>query len=310
MTSIRPGLAPGAAQGRGADQAAPPQQSAREERSGRRRGSAFTPEPGRPPVPGFRSIPRTRATGRSPPGRSSPPMCPVDNHQDRPTDDQAERRRYGTVAAARADVTFCSAPACRLTIRIRPIWAPRSLAWLWLPKTPYRQVIRVLPTCSKASRWSMIATRVPALRVPSRRPDTRVAAAVQASAGVEGRRDPSAAPPAGGPAATDGGTAEADVDRPGAVRRTAHAHPSLTPRRAALVHHPWHDPALAPRYRPPPLGRQIQTEEARATTDPPPRRPPGVAHGGRQRALGATGGSPASWPGSASPSHPRRSGRS
>ena len=26
------------------------------------------------------------------------------------------------------------------------------------------------------------------------------------------------------------------MDRPGAVRRTAHAHPALTPRRAALVH--------------------------------------------------------------------------
>jgi putative transposase len=76
------------------------------------------------------------------------------------------------------------------------------------------------------------------------------------------------------------------VDRPGAVRRTAHAHPPLTPRRAALVHHPRHDLALAPRYRQPPLGRQIQTEEARATADPPPRRPPGTAHGGRQRALG------------------------
>ena len=144
----------------------------------------------------------------------------------------------------------------------------------------------MLPTCSKASRSSIIASRVPALRVPSHRPDTRVAAAVQASVGVEGRRDPSAAPPAGGPTAADGGAAEADADRPGAVRRTAHAHPALTPRRAALVHHPRHDPALAPRYRPPPLGRQIQTEQARAATGPPPHRPPGVAHGSRQRALG------------------------
>ena len=36
----------------------------------------------------------------------------------------------------------------------------------------------------------------------------------------------------------------------------------------------------SPRYRPPPLGRQIQTEEARAATGPPPHRPPGIAHGG------------------------------
>ena len=181
---------------------------------------------------------------------------------------------------------------------------------VWLPKIPYRQVIRVLPTCSKASGSSMIASRVLALRVPSRRSDTHMAAAVQASAGVEGRRDPSAAPPAGGPAAADGGAAEADRDRPGAVRRPAHAHPALTPRRAALVHHPRHDPALAPRYRPPPLGRQIQTEEARAATDPPPRRPPGAAYGGRQRALGVPADRWRAGPGSASPSHPRRSGRS
>jgi hypothetical protein len=180
---------------------------------------------------------------------------------------------------------------------------------LWLPKTPYRQVIRVLPTCSKASRSSMIASRVPALRVPSRRTDTRVAAAVRASAGVEGRRDPSAAPPAGGPAAADGRAAEADVDRPGAVRRTAHAHPALTPRRAALVHHPRHDPALAPRYCPPPLGRRIQTEAARATTDPPPHRPPGCAWR-PTTSIGGTGGSPVILPGSAWPSHPLRSGRS
>ena len=103
----------------------------------------------------------------------------------------------------------------------------------------------MLPACSKASRSSMIASRVPAFRVPSRRPDTCVTEAVQASADVERRRDPSAAPPAGGPAAANGGAAEAEVDRPGAVRRPAHAHPSLTPWRAALVHHPgtilrWH----------------------------------------------------------------------
>ena len=119
---------------------------------------------------------------------------------------------------------------------------------------PYGQVIRVRPACSKASRSSMIASRVPAFRVPSRRPDTCVAEAVQASADVERRRDPSAAPPAGGPAAANGGAAEAEVDRPGAVRRAADAHTALMPRRAALVHHPWHNPALAPRYRPQPLG--------------------------------------------------------
>lgn len=48
------------------------------------------------------------------------------------------------------------------------------LAWhLWLPRIPYGQIIGVLPTCGGVCRSSMIASRVPALRVPSRRPDTR-----------------------------------------------------------------------------------------------------------------------------------------
>src|ERR1700748_987351 len=35
-----------------------------------------------------------------------------------------------------------------------------------------------------------------------------------------------------------------------------------------------------------PRARQVQPEEPRAPTDPPAHRPPGAAHGGRQRALG------------------------
>ena len=156
---------------------------------------------------------------------------------------------------------------------------------LWLPRIPYGRVIGVLPTCNGAFSSSMIASRVPALRVPPRRPDTRVAAADQTTADMEGRRDPSAATPADNPAAADH-PAKADLDRLGSVRRAAHAHPALTPRLAAPVHHPRHYPALSPRHHPPPLGRKIQTEQARTTTGPPPHRPPGTAHGHRQRALG------------------------
>jgi hypothetical protein len=42
-----------------------------------------------------------------------PADMPADSHQDRAAGDPAERGRYGTVIAASADVTFCSAPACR-----------------------------------------------------------------------------------------------------------------------------------------------------------------------------------------------------
>jgi hypothetical protein len=175
---------------------------------------------------------------------------------------------------------------------------------------PYGQVIGVRPACSKASRSSMIASRVPAFRVPSRRPDTCVAEAVQASADVERRRDPSAAPPAGDPAAADGGAAEAEVDRPGAVRRAADAHIALMPRRAALV--------LSP------LARSCAgTAISSAAAGPPSQNRRG--QGGHRpiapssawccawrptMSIGGAGGSLASWPGSVSPSRPRRSGRS
>jgi hypothetical protein len=55
------------------------------------------------------------ATGRA----FQPADVPVDTHQDRAPDDHAESGRHGAVAAASADVTFCSTPACCLKIRIR-----------------------------------------------------------------------------------------------------------------------------------------------------------------------------------------------
>ena len=53
----------------------------------------------------------------------------VDTHQDRAHDDHAESGRHGAVAAASADVTFCSTPACCLKIRIR------LMAWYAAPAT-------------------------------------------------------------------------------------------------------------------------------------------------------------------------------
>ena len=38
--------------------------------------------------------------------------------------------------------------------------------------------------------------------------------------------------------------------------------------RAAAAGHPGHDPALAPRHRPPPLGRQIQARQDRPADHP------------------------------------------
>jgi hypothetical protein len=45
---------------------------------------------------------------------------------------------------------------------------------------------------------------------------------------------------------------------------------------AAAADHPGHDPALAPRHRPPPLGRQIQAGQDRPVSDQPEYQGPGA----------------------------------
>src|SRR5450755_3642177 len=42
-----------------------------------------------------------------------------------------------------------------------------------------------------------------------------------------------------------------------------------TPPRVAVAGHPGHDPAVAPRHRPPPLGHQVQARQHRSPGHPP-----------------------------------------
>ena len=65
---------------------------------------------------------------------------------------------------------------------------------------------------------------------------------------------------------------------------------------AAAAGHPGHDPALAPRHRPPPLGRQVQARQDRPASHPPEHQGPGPPAGPREPRLGL-------------PQNPRRAGR-
>jgi len=52
--------------------------------------------------------------------------------------------------------------------------------------------------------------------------------------------------------------------------------------RAAAAGHPGHDPALAPRHRPPPLGRQVHARQDRPAGDPPEHQGTGPPAGPRE----------------------------
>src|ERR1022692_326850 len=82
----------------------------------------------------------------------------------------------------------------------------------------------------------------------------RVAAAVTAWGGVEDRGDLDPAPPARHTAAAP---AEAELGGPGSARDPARRDTESAPPRAAASGHTGHDPALAPRDRPPALGREV-----------------------------------------------------
>src|SRR5450432_2216159 len=62
--------------------------------------------------------------------------------------------------------------------------------------------------------------------------------------------------------------AEAELGGPGPARYPARRHTESAAPRTAAADHPRHDRPLAPRHRPPPLGRQIQARQDRPASDP------------------------------------------
>src|SRR5438093_6399214 len=114
---------------------------------------------------------------------------------------------------------------------------------------------------------------------------------------MEDRRDLDPAPPAHRPAAAAAGPPETELGGPGTPRDPAQRDTERPPPRATAAGHPGHDPALAPRHGPPPLGRQVHVRQHRPPGDPPEHQGAGPpASPGRRTLTGATAGSTANWP--------------
>src|SRR5215469_3324165 len=74
---------------------------------------------------------------------------------------------------------------------------------------------------------------------------------------MEDRRGIDPAPPARRPATAAAAPPGSGLGGPGTARDHARPDAESPPPRAAAAGHPGHDPALAPRHRPPPPGRQV-----------------------------------------------------
>src|ERR1035441_3840203 len=122
----------------------------------------------------------------------------------------------------------------------------------------------------------MITGHVPAIRLPAVHADGLLAAPVPARGNVAGRRDLDPAPPTRRPATATATPPGPGLGRPGIARGLARRDTESAAPGAALAGHPGYDPALASRYLPPPLGRQVHARQAGA---PPEHHCPGPPAG-------------------------------
>src|ERR1017187_1605836 len=132
----------------------------------------------------------------------------------------------------------------------------------------------------------MITDHVPAVRVPPDHAASRMAAAVPARGDMEGRRDLDPPPPARRPAAAAAAPPETELGRPGPARGPAQRDTQSPPPRAAACGHPGHDPALAPRHRPPPPGGAVHARQDRPAGYPPDHQGPGPPAGPGEPRMG------------------------
>ena len=149
------------------------------------------------------------------------------------------------------------------------------------------------PTCRPTV---MITGHVPAVHLPPDHPDALMAAAVPARGSMEDRRDLDPAPPARCPATAAAAPPEPGLGRPGTARDPARRDTESAAPGAAAAGHPGHGPALAPRHRPLPLGRQARARQDRQARHPPEHQGPGAPVSPREPRLGV-------------PPDPRRAGR-
>src|SRR5450755_1010599 len=127
----------------------------------------------------------------------------------------------------------------------------------------------------------MITDHVPAVRVPPDYAGRRGVAAVAARGDVEDRGDLDPAPPDRRAAAPAAAAAEAGLGGPGPACCPARPDTESAAPGPAAAGYPGHDPALAPRHRPPPLGRQVHARQDRPPGDPPEHQGPGPSAGRR-----------------------------
>src|SRR6266567_8027015 len=142
----------------------------------------------------------------------------------------------------------------------------------------------------------MITGHVPAVRLPPDHAADLMAAAVSACGDMEDRRD-NPAPPARRPATAAAAPPGPGLGGPGTARDPARRDTDSAAPGAAAAGHPGHGLALAPRYRPPPLGRQVQARQDRQASHPPDHQGPGPPERGlaRENPGWGTAGSTASW---------------
>src|SRR5882724_9993556 len=103
---------------------------------------------------------------------------------------------------------------------------------------------------------------------------------------MEDRRDLDPAPPARRPATAAAAPPEAGLSGPGTPRDPVRGDTESPPTRAAAAGHPGHDPALAPRHRPPPLGCKVDPRQDRQASHPPEHQGPGPPAAPRKPRLG------------------------
>src|SRR5690242_9985211 len=155
----------------------------------------------------------------------------------------------------------------------------------------------------------MITGHVPAVGVPPDHAASRVAAARPARGDMEDHGDPDPAPPARRPATAAAAPPETGLGRPDTHGDPARRDTERPPAQAAAASQPGHRLALAPRYRPPPLGCQVH---ARQDRPPATRRNIRalVLRLARENQAGATAGFTGNWPGWGCRSRRRWYGRS
>src|SRR5437899_2698468 len=140
--------------------------------------------------------------------------------------------------------------------------------------------------CGPSRLTVMITGHVPAVRLPPDHAGRRMAAAVPAPGGVADHRDLDPAPSARRAAAAPAVPPETELGGPGTARDPARRDPESAAPGAAAAGHPGHHAPLAPRHRPPPLGRQVHPRQDRPAGDPQEHQDPGPPAGPGEPRMG------------------------